>query len=181
MIRTVTIPAILLSGLLFAQPNTQFPFIGISLSTQSIGYAESDIATGEEQRQTGISFHYGKQSQEWRTLFGIDYHTDSYTGAFVEVDKILLDEMFGTPKLRPYLGMTVGYMYMHDLSDAPLSSGENEDDLKTSGFYFGGNFGFLIYASDHIDLDLGYHYFSVGNLDYLDDIHGATLSIHYFF
>ena len=175
LMRKALCTSLFLFSTLWSQASEQFPFIGASLSTQTIGYTDDDT------RITGFSLHYGKQSQEWRTLFGADYHTDSYSSLFVEVDRILLDDMFGTPKLRPYLGVSAGYMHMHTLDDAVARTGMEEDDLESNGFYFGGNFGFLIYANDRVDVDLGYHYFSVQNLDYLDDIHGATLSVHYFY
>jgi len=176
-----------LLGLLFlisavsAQDAQQFPFAGLAVSTKTLGYADRGTTHGSDETISGFSLHYGKQTQEWRTVFGIDYNTDAYSGLYVEVDKILLDSMFGTPKLRPYLGATVGYMHMDNLDDATLLPHETQDDLETNGFYFGGNFGFLIYATDTVDVDISYHYYKIQNLDYLDDMHGAQLAVHYFF
>lgn len=145
-----------------------FPFLGISLSTQTI-----DINDEERSRETAFGIRYGQQSLDWRTTFALD-HQNSFNSVAVHVDNILLDKMFGTPKLRPYLGACVGYIRF------------DEDELQatyeeTNGFYFGGNFGFIIYANDDIDVDLGYHYYKVNNLDFIEDLHGATLAIHYFF
>jgi len=165
----------------YLQAEEQYPFIGLSVSSQTIGYANRGESKGEDEHSNGISLHYGKQTQEWRTLFSIDYLNDTYTGFGVEIDKVLMDSMFGTPKLRPYLGLSLGYIHFDNLDDAPLLSDETKSDLESNGFYYGGNFGFLIYTTDRIDVDLNYHYYRATNLDYLDDIHGATLSVHYFY
>jgi hypothetical protein len=179
--RLAIILFLFLSTALLAQKDEQFPFIGLSVSTQTIGFSDRNNTRGFDTTETGLSLRYGKQTQEWRTIFGADYHTDSYSGVFVEVDKILFDEMFGTPKLRPYLGMTAGYMYVNETDRVPLQPGESEDDLEQNGFYFGGNFGFIIYAGDTVDIDISYHYYKIENLDYLDDMHGAEVAVHYFF
>lgn len=167
--------SLLFLTLLFGKSSKDFPFMGLSVSTQNI-----DINTMDSIQETGFGLRYGQQSLDWRTIFALDYTDNAYYGASLEIDKILLDSMFGTPKLRPYLGGVVGYMsYDEDNLNIP----EEESALfeETSGFYYGGNFGFIIYAADNIDVDLGYHYYKVENLDFLDDLHGASLSIHYFF
>ena len=88
----------------------------------------------------------------------------------MEIDKILLDELFGTPKLRPYLGLSGGILKYKD------------DSLEdTDGFYYGGNSGFIIYLTDTIDLDLSYHYNIVQEIKTVDSIQGATFSLHYFY
>ncbi|MDQ7046537.1 MAG: hypothetical protein Q9M39_02565 [Sulfurovum sp.] len=143
--------------------------MGVSVSTQNINTESEDTSW-----KSAISLKYGQQSQDWRTIFTLDYTQDSYFGGQVEIDNILLDDMFGTAKLRPYFGAVAGYMAFDD-KNLNLSYEE------TNGFYYGANFGFIVYASDNIDIDLSYHYYSVQNLDFLDDLHGATLAIHYFF
>jgi hypothetical protein len=152
-----------------AQFLKNFSFVGISASTETV-----DIENENLTHKAGVGIRYGQQSQEWRTVFALEYHQTSYHSFSVEIDKILLDEMFGTPKLRPYLGGTAGYMN-YDEDQLEMAYEESK------GFYFGGNFGFIIYATDDIDVDLGYHYYKVQNLDFLDDLHGLTLAIHYFY
>ena len=154
---------------LFGESDQKFSFVGVSASTQSIN---TDL--GDSSWKGGFGLKYGQQSLDTRTLFTLDYTQDAYYGASVEIDKILLDNMFGTPKLRPYLGGVVGYMHFDDDEVSKLY-----DDMN--GFYLGGNFGFIIYAADNIDVDVGYHYYQVGNLDFMNDLHGASLSAHYFF
>jgi len=153
---------------LFAQQESeQFPFIGATLTTHSIDY--KSMAQTSSKNETVLGFRYGKQSLDWRTVLTLSGNNDFQTFA-MEIDKILLDELFGTPKLRPYLGATIGYLH-YDENDA----------TDNDGFYYGGNFGFLIYASAMLDVDLSYHYHKVSALDPLDTMQGATLSLHYFF
>ncbi len=171
----ILIVSLLFLTSLFGQSSKDFPFMGLSVSTQTI-----DINSIDSSQEIGFGLRYGQQSLDWRTIFTLDYTDNAYFGASLEIDKILLDNMFGTPKLRPYLGGVFGYMsYDDDNLDIPAE--ESELFEETNGFYFGGSFGFIIYAADNIDIDISYHYYSVQNLDFLDDIHGATLAIHYFF
>jgi len=174
MFRTLLVSLLFLTSL-FGESSKDFSFMGLSVSTQSI-----NIDPGESSWESGFAFKYGQQSLDWRTTFNLDYTTDSYYGAFVEIDKILLDDMFGTAKLRPYLGGVAGYMKV-DKDELNIALEDSELFEETNGFYFGGNFGFIIYATDNIDLDLSYHYYKVQNLDYMDDLHGASLGAHYFF
>ena len=164
---------------LIGEDQKDYPFMGISLSTQNISPLLEDAAW-----KGGIAVKYGQQSLDWRTTFAIDYTQDTYFGANIEIDKILLDNMFGTAKLRPYLGAVVGYMSYDDKNlNIPLNPTPQEQELykETNGFYFGGAFGFIIYATNDVDIDISYHYYKVQNLNFLDDLHGATLSLHYFF
>ena len=153
---------------LFAQQESeQFPFIGVTLSTHAIDFKSIDQTSS--QNETVLGFRYGKQPLDWRTVFTLSGNNDLQTFG-MEIDKILLDELFGTPKLRPYLGATIGYLHY-----------DEDASLESDGFYYGGNFGFLIYATATIDVDLSYHYYKVSGLDPLDTMQGASLSLHYFF
>ncbi len=154
---------------LFGEKSQNFSFMGVSASTQNIN---KDL--GDSSWEGGVGIRYGQQSLDMRTLFILDYTQNAYYGASLEIDKILLDDMFGTPKLRPYLGGVVGYMHFDDDEVSRVY-----DDMD--GFYYGASFGFIIYAADNVDVDLSYHYYKVENLDFLDDLHGATLAVHYFF
>ncbi len=149
---------------LFSQEAEKFPFIGLGISSQTI-----DINTQNNKENT-ISLRYGKQTLDWRTYFTYEFKNTDYQSLSVEIDKILLDELFGTPKLRPYLGLSGGILKYKD------------DSLEdTDGFYYGGNSGFIIYLTDTIDLDLSYHYNIVQEIKTIDSIQGATFSLHYFY
>lgn len=167
--------SLLFTSLLFGQDSKDYPFMGVSASTQSI-----NTDPGDPSWEGGVALKYGQQSLDWRTMFTLDYTQDSYFGANLEIDKVLLDDMFGTAKLRPYLGAVLGYM-SYDDDNLNIVPEDSELYEETNGFYFGANFGFIIYAADNIDIDLSYHYYSIQNLDFLDDLHGGTLAMHYFF
>jgi len=153
---------------LFAQQDLEeFHFMGLTLSTDSFNFDSTvDISSQDE---TGFGLRYGRQTLDWRTVFTLSGNNDFQTFA-VEVDKILLDELFGTPEIRPYLGATVGYLHYDD-----------SYVLDSDGYYYGGNFGFLLYATDTIDVDLSYHYYGVSKLDPIDTMQGGSLSIHFFY
>ncbi len=148
---------------LFAQQNAEeFHFVGLTVSTDSMKF-ESDSSI-RNQDETSFGFRYGRQTREWRTLFTLSGNGDLQNFG-LEVDKILIDELFGMPEIRPYLGGTIGYLQYE----------------KNDGYYYGGNFGFLLYASDTVDVDLSYHYYQTGSFEPLDTMQGASLSIHYFY
>jgi opacity protein-like surface antigen len=154
----------MLLPLAYIHAEEQFPFIGAS-----IRYHEASPNTLENTTHTTGAFHVGKQTMHWRTTFSLEYGND-YGTVGLHVDYILLDEMFGTPKLRPYLGANINYLhYEHD----------NIDD--SNGYSYGGQAGFIIYATDTMDIDIGYHYNLVQQIEGLDHIQGATFSIHYFY
>ncbi len=151
-------------SLLFSQNDEKFPFVGLGISAQTV-----DVNT-QNNKESTISLRYGKQTLDWRTYFSYEFKSSDYQSLSGEIDKVLLDELFGTPKLRPYLGLSVGILKYKD------------DSLEdTDGFYYGGNGGFIIYLADTIDLDLSYHYNIVQEIKTIDSIQGATLSLHYFF
>ena len=153
----------LFSSLLFSREAEEFPFAGLAVSSQSV-----DIHT-QKSNDTILSLRYGRQTLDWRTILSYQFG-DSYKSLSVEFDKILLDELFGTPKVRPYLGLSVGTLKYKD------------DSLEdTSGYYYGANAGFIFYLTDRIDADLGYYYNIVQEIESLDTIRGITLSLHYFF
>ena len=147
-----------------AKESESFAFLGMGLSTQSIDLKDNN------QRETTLFLRYGKQTLDWRTMFSYEFQGSNYQQFSVEIDKILLDEMFGTPKVRPYLGLSAGVLKYKD---------DTLDD--TSGFYYGGNTGFIFYLTDTIDLDLNYHYNVVQEIETLDSINGVSLSLHYFY
>ena len=153
----------LLFTTLFAQQDAeQFHFVGLTVSTDSMDF--ESISNPSSQDETAFGIRYGRQTLDWRTVFTLSGNGDLQTFA-LEVDKILVDALFGMPEIRPYLGASVGYLHYE------------EDD----GYYYGGNFGFLLYATDTIDVDLAYHYYKVDKLEPMDTMQGANLSIHYFY
>lgn len=162
MLRFIIRLSFLLTAL-FAQQNAEeFHFIGLTTSIDSMQFESQSSLP--DQDETSFGFRYGRQTLEWRTVFTLCGNGD-LMNVGVEVDKILLDALFGMPQIRPYLGASAGYLQY-----------EKED-----GYYYGGNFGFLLYASDTVDIDLSYHYYQINKAEPLDSMQGAGLSIHYFY
>lgn len=149
---------------LFSQEDTKFSFVGIGASAQTMNL---DIQNNNENT---LFLRYGQQTLDWRASFAYEFKNSDYQSLSAEFDKILLDDLFGTAKLRPYLGLSLGILkYKNQILD------------DTDGFYYGGNGGFIIYLTDSIDLDLSYHYNIVQEIKAIDSMQGATLSLHYFY
>jgi hypothetical protein len=164
VLKTYLVSFLLIFSFLSAQESESFAFLGLGVSTQSVDMDKGD------QGETTLSLKYGKQTLDWRTFFAYEFKGSNYQQFSVEVDKILLDELFGTPKVRPYLGLSAGILKYKD------------DTLEdTDGFYYGGNTGFIFYLTDNIDLDLNYHYDVVQEIETVDSINGVSLSLHYFY
>ena len=155
----------ILSTTLFAKQET-FPFLGVSISSETIDLTSPSTSS---LRETSFSLRYGQQTLDWRTTFAISGNNNFQTFS-LEIDKILLDNMFGMPELRPYLGATIGYINYKDTSI-----------IDDSGLYYGGNFGFIIYVTDTIDADISYHYYTFDKLDPLDTMHGGSIGFNFFY
>lgn len=123
----------------------------------------------ENTRETVLGIRYGRQTVDWRTVFSYEY-SNGYQSLGIEIDKILLDALFNTAKIRPYLGVGAGALRL-----------ENEFIAKSNGYYVGANLGLIIYATDTVDIDISYHYNSIYDIEAVDRMHGATLGLHYFF
>jgi hypothetical protein len=186
---------IVLFSSLFAEQET-YPFIGVTVSTDTVDLKPAVFTSKEgitfktptSERETTFGLQYGVQTKDYRTTFTAQGNSD-FQAVDVEVDYILFDQMFGTPKIRPYVGATLGYIhYDEDLIthyNEPLIQKNEENDenttISTSDGYYGLDFGFLFYITDNIDLDVGYHYYFMDRLEPLDTMNGATFSLHYFY
>ncbi len=148
---------------IFSTEKEEFAFMGLTVSSKTI---EIDV---NNEKVTSIGLRYGKQTLDWRTMFTYNYHKE-YQSFSAEIDKILMDKFLGTPRIRPYIGLTVGTL--------KLDYNAIED---TSGYYYGPTIGFIFYTTDNIDIDLSYHYYTVQEIEEAKNIKGATLSVHYFY
>ena len=157
------VTALLFTSLaLTASEFKEFPFIGVTVATQTL-----DISP--RKTENTVALRWGKQSQEWRTMFTYEYNNHFETLS-AEIDRIYADGVFGMPQYRPYVGFSLG-----TVSDNSL----NQKD--TSGIYYGLNAGMLFYVSDKIDADLSYHYYKVKEFENVTALKGATLGFHYFY
>jgi len=159
---------ILIFSSLFSQEIEEFPFIGVTVSFDSadILNTSNDV---NAYKATNIGIRYGQQTVDWRSM--ITYSRSSEQKSLtVEIDKILLDELFGTSILRPYIGLAAGIVKM----DEPVLIDDNS-------YFYGFNAGLIVYATDNIDADIAYHYYETFDDDEIANMQGATLSLHYFY
>ena len=144
-----------------------FSFIGVNTSYKELQSA-SDYQLDQKSHVT-FGMTLGIQALKWRTDANLE-HGNDYTSFSLNADYIVLDSMFGTPKIRPYLGLNVGYLSYNDLKLT-----------DTDGILFGTNVGLILYANDVVDIDIGYRYDKVSGFDGLDTLQGVSLSVHYFY
>ena len=144
-----------------------FSFVGVNTAYKDFRLSETYQKADTSEMTFG--FTLGMQALRWRTDVSLE-HGSNYTSFGFNADYILLDSMFGTPKVRPYLGINTGYMTYDD------------SRLKdTDGLFFGGNAGLILYANDMVDIDIGYRYDKISQLDGFDTMQSVTLSVHYFY
>lgn len=154
---------ILISSGLFAKSPKQFPFFGIQTTDQRI------TLNGTIHRDTSIGIRYGKQTLDWRTMFTYDYSKKAQM-LTMEIDKILSNTLFGSSKVRPYVGFSIGAT---KIEDASLND--------NSGYSYGGSAGLIIYASDTVDVDVSYYYNEIQEIQNAKTMRGVKFSLHYFF
>jgi len=164
MFKYIVAAMLLLTSLVSASAEAeQYPFFGMNVAHSTI-----DTDFGNE-KSTYFGLKYGKQSLDWRTTFSYDYSPD-YSAFSVEIDKMLLDGLFGTSKIRPYFGLSVGTLKLN----------YKKKNIDKNGYKYGAKAGFVIYATDHIDVDISYHYSKVKNIPNVKKTQGISLSVHYF-
>jgi len=167
MSKLVVLFTLFVTTLFSNQEPESFPFFALTASQYQIDFNTiSNIAT---EKEVLVGLRYGQQTVDWRTMFTFSGQKkiQEFT---LEIDKILMDDMFGYPEVRPYLGATLGYLHY-----------ENDTLEEENGFYYGAAFGFLIYLTDNIDLDISYHYKKISDMEPLKSIKGPSFGIHYFY
>ena len=179
---------------LFAEQET-FPFIGVTVATHTVDL--KPIATQKpnhpknpnSQQETTFGIQYGVQTQDFRTTFSAKGNSD-FQSMDVEVDYIFMDSMFGTAKMRPYIGGTLGYIRYDENLTAQYNDNRILDDElndrnvttpRNRDGYYGLDLGMLFYITDNIDLDVSYHYYFMDRLEPLDTMRGGTFALHYFY
>jgi len=167
MSKLIVLLTFLTTALFSNQASESFSFIGLNTTQSHIGF--NNISNMQSGNEILPGLRYGQQTVDWRTMFTFSGKKEIQEFT-LEIDKILLDDMFGYPELRPYLGATLGYLHY------------DEDALvEQDGYYYGGAFGFLIYLTDTMDLDLSYHYKKVKDMEPLNTMKGPSIGIHYFY
>ncbi|SFV71601.1 hypothetical protein MNB_SV-13-1905 [hydrothermal vent metagenome] len=171
-----------------------YPFFGISTSLHTMEFkpivteAPNRLQLTDTESIKAFGIKYGMQTQDYRTTLSYEASSE-FQNLDVSVDYIVMDSMFGTAKVRPYVGMTLGYI-LYDKSriveynENRITANENEGTsttISTSDGYYGFDAGFVFYISDDVDLNIGYHYYFMDRLEPLDAMHGFTFSLHYFY
>jgi len=194
MSRVLVLFFILFSSL-FSEEVEQFPFIGVTVSTHTIDIQSRDSFSNDE---VIAGIRYGQQTLRWRTMFTYEFEQNGYKSFNIEIDRILKDDLFGLTKIRPYAGLSLGFIdYVNDNLAFDTNTTVSEDaqktdqkdaedtddsyDIDTSGYFYGINLGLIVYVADNIDLDVGYHYYDVQDFEGLNNIQGLTFSLHYFY
>ena len=156
----------------------QYAFAGITGSYLNLiqAYGAEDIYLGSSEWQGLLGVRAGMQTKVWRTMFTYENNFDTYQAFLIEADRTILAGMMGG-KGRIYLGVSGGWIgyYGDKLQDDIIV------EFKDYGYAYGGNAGFMFYLSDRVDLSIDYRYLFTSSSCTLDDIHGPTISLHYFF
>jgi len=186
---------IFLFSTLFAEQES-FPFLGVSISSHTvdlmpIAYEEPNKPENPEStNETTFGIQYGVQTQDFRTTFTAQGNSN-FQSIDVEVDYIFLDNMFGTPKVRPYIGGTLGYIRYDEnvtktyndnaIRKYAASHDGNTTTFKNRDGYYGLNTGLLFYVTDNLDADISFHYYFMDRIEPLDTMRGVTFALHYFY
>ena len=156
----------------------KYAFAGITGSYLNLipVYGTEDIYLGSSEWQGLLGVRAGMQTKVWRTMFTYENNFDTYQAFLIEADRTILAGMMGG-KGRIYLGASGGWIgyYGDKLQDDIIV------EFKDYGYAYGGNVGFMFYLSDRVDLSIDYRYLFTSSSCTLDDIHGPTISLHYFF
>lgn len=136
----------------------------------SIGTAKQHFSLPSSSPSENLfSLRYGEQTHEWRTMFTYATNT-SVTEWEMEIDNILFEQLFNTPKIRGYLGASVGSL-----------SYQTQSLQDESGYYYGATSGLMLYLNERFDIDLGYGYYWIENFTNLKKSQAIRLSLHYFY
>lgn len=167
MSKLVVLLTLFITTLFSNQAPESFSFLGLTGSQYRTGFNKASTLLSQKENFPGL--RYGQQTIDWRTMFTLSGQKELYD-ASLEIDKILLDDLFGAPEVRPYVGFTFGYIHYENLTIG-----------KEDGYYYGAALGFVIYLSDDIDLDISYHYKKVKDIDFLNTLKGPSIGLHYFY
>ncbi len=156
----------------------QYAFAGITGSYLNLIQTRGteDIYLNSSDWQGLLGVRAGMQTNVWRTMFTYESNFDTYQAFLIEADRTILAGMMDG-KGRIYLGASGGWI--------GYNGDKLQDDIivefEDYGYAYGGNIGFMLYLSDRIDMSIDYRYLFTSSSCTLDDIHGPSISLHYFF
>ena len=138
-----------------------YSFIGVQ--TSATNYDGKNTPT--------LGLRYGKQSQNFRTLFSYNYgkHSkDSYHTLLIEMDRGIFKEAFSESLFKPYIGGALGI----------IQHSNRKDDR---GYLYGVNTGLTYLYNEDVDFDINYRFLKSTKLKDLDTINELTFAMHYFY
>lgn len=155
----------LFSSLSQASGDAMYSFLGLQVSSSEY----EDISTET------VAIKYGQQSAMWRTAISYNFaqnSDDKMQSLVAQIDHGILTEMFETLPVKPYIGFSIGVMEHKN----------NMNAVSTDrGYLYGLNGGINYVINDKVDIDLGYRYMKTTNLESIDKVSDAMLSLHYYF
>ena len=141
----------------------KYRFIGLDLSTSN-----TEFNMGNSQRDTTIGIVAGIQSHEWRVKGSYKFDFNGYEEVSIETDKVFSRIDFEDFKMKPYIGISVGYF--------------NHDEIKTDKSIFGFHGGTIINLDDDFDLDISIsHKIGRSSEASLDNMDSLSINLNYFF
>jgi|GEM_PF-995926 len=167
MVRYIFVFFCFFSVFLFGDGEYNYSFFGVGVTNETI---KTDPKIKSKK---GYSLRYGQQTVDWRTTLNFD-QVKSYNHQYqMSIDNFLTDTLFGTPKIRPYLGATAGKVYF---DKTHLTASQEYSDT-----FLGARGGFVIYTTDLLDSDIGAYYYHPQNIKEVDKLYGVSISLHYFY
>jgi opacity protein-like surface antigen len=146
-------------------------FLGLEVGASMI---QGDTFSELRHESTAAEFglRLGAQTDEWRTMFTLNYLDSDGDDQNVERVSLYVDYFFGGENMdimfKPFIGINVGY------------ANYESTGIDSSDFIYGGQVGFVSSVTEEIDLDLSYRY-SLSNSDSFDSMGSLTFGFNYFY
>jgi len=166
------------SSLNAAEGSSVKPFLGLEGGYSQVQGAILPVSNGTYSQKTGEDGIYGlrigAQDEEWRAALIFNSYDNTETDQNVEQFLLAVDYMFlggqysATTTFAPYIGLNVGY------------ANYESTFVESDGLIYGAQAGFVVSATENIDLDLGYRY-SLSDTEELDHIGSFIFAVNYLY
>jgi opacity protein-like surface antigen len=173
MTKTLVLATLLVAGAYAKDLSKSKTFIGVDIGYSQVkGYVDND---GDIQYKDDSDIQYGlrigAQNEKWRTTFIFGYYDNGDTQQNLEEYLLTIDYFlqYPTSTLKPYIGANIGY-----------ANYESEFIDDEGGMIYGGQVGFIMDLTEHVNIDLSYRY-SATDYDELDRTGGVIFGTNYIF
>jgi opacity protein-like surface antigen len=146
-------------------------FLGLEIGLTSV---QGDTYSEARHESTGAEFglRLGAQSEEWRTIFVLNYYDNVDEDQNKETLQLAIDYFFAGDTLdiafKPFIGVNAGY------------TNYESTGIDSSDFSYGGQVGFVSSVTESIDVDLSYRY-SLSSSESLSNMGSLVLGFNYFY